>query len=107
MKEIRIPSQPLREAQDRGQIKLPRSLFAVVIRASYTAVTMAVISFFALTAVSIVGMAIYAAFAPAVPDFSKAYRYVGAPGALGMLVVVWIYSFIVFRRQYRRAVGKP
>ncbi len=106
MKEIHIPSQPEREGRERGRNKPPTSLLDVIVRASYTAVIIAVISFFALTAIAIAAMAIYAAFAPALPDFAKAYRYVGAPGAAAMLVGVWIYSFVAFRRQYRRAAGE-
>ena len=30
------------------------------------------------------------------PEFTRAYRYVGAPGAIGLLVGGWIYAFIVF-----------
>ena len=103
MKEIRIPSQLEREERERRGIRPPKSLTAVFIRTSYTALIIAIISFFALTAISIAGLAIYAAFAHTTPDFANAYRNVGLPGAIGLFVGVWTYSFVIFRRQYKRA----
>jgi len=101
MKEIRIPNQLHREERERRGARRPESLSGVFLRATYAAVICGVISFFVLTALSIATLAVYGALTHKIPEFPMAYRYVGAPGAIVVLVVGWIYAFIVFRRQMR------
>ena len=103
MKEIRIPTQLDREERERRGIKPPESLAGVFLRATYSALICGVMSFFVLTAISIVMLALFGILTHRTPEFTRAYRYVGAPGAIGLLVGGWIYAFIVFRRQLRRA----
>lgn len=103
MKEIRIPNQLDREERERQGTKPPESLGGVFLRATYAAVICGVISFFALTAISIATLAVYGVLTHRTPQFPIAYRYVGAPGAVVLLVIAWIYAFILFRRQMGRA----
>jgi hypothetical protein len=102
MKEIRIPNQLNREEREGRRAERPESLSGVFLRATYAAVICGVMSFFVLTALSIATLAVYGVLTHRIPTFPVAYRYVGAPGALVVLVVGWIYAFIVFRRQVRR-----
>ena len=102
MKEIRIPTQLHREERERRGTKRSESPSGVFLRATYAAVICGVISFFVLTALSIATLAVYGVLTHKIPAFPVAYRYIGAPGALVVLLVGWIYAFIVFRRQMRR-----
>ena len=102
MREIRIPNQLNREERERRGTKRPESLSGVFLRATYAAVICGVMSFFVLTALSIATLAVYGIVTHRTPAFPIAYRYIGAPGAIVVLVVGWIYAFIVFRRQMRR-----
>jgi hypothetical protein len=92
-----------REEQERNGFRPPRSIFAVLVRATYTAVILAVIVFFATTALSILAFAIYGLLTHVKPDFTLAYRRIGAPGAIGFFIGAWIYAFFLFRREQRRA----
>jgi len=57
------------------------------------------LTFFATEFLSIVGVAIYAAFTHAKVDFSITYRYIAAPTALLALVTAFIATLILdFRR---------
>jgi hypothetical protein len=102
MKEIRIPMQLDREERERRGNKTPESLRGVFLRATYAALICGLISFFVLTALSIATLAVYGVLTHKIPAFPMAYRYVGAPGAIVVLVVGWIYALNVFRRQMRR-----
>jgi len=102
MKEIRIPMQLDREERERRGMKPPESLAGVLFRATYAALICGVISFFVLTAISIASLAVYGVLTHRTPEFPNAYRYVGAPGAIVVLLGVWIYAFILFRRQMGR-----
>ena len=102
MKEIRIPTQLDREERERRGIKPPESLSGVFLRATYAALICGVISFFALTAISIAALAVFGVLTHRTPEFPNAYRYVGAPGAIILLVAAWICAFVLFRRQLRR-----
>lgn len=103
MKEIRIPTQFDREERERLGAKAPHSLTGVFLRATYAAVICGGISFFVLTAISIASLAVYGVLTHRTPEFPMAYRYVGAPGTIVVLLGVWIYAFIIFRRQ----MGRP
>jgi hypothetical protein len=102
MKEIRIPTQLDREERERRGTKPPESWVGVFLRATYAALICGVMSFFVLTAISIVSLALFGILTHRTPEFPHAYRYVGAPGAIVLLVGAWIYAFIVFRRQLSR-----
>ena len=101
MKEIRIPAQLDREERERRGLKPPKSLGGAFLRASFTALLCAVISFFVLTALSIASLAIVGLVNHRIPNFPNAYRYVGAPGAIVLFFTAWIYAFVVFRRQLK------
>ena len=105
MKEIRIPDQLDREERERRGTKTPESLRGVFLRATYAAVICGAISFFVLTVLSIATLAVYGVMTHRTPAFPIAYRYIGAPGAIVVLVVGWIYAFIIFRRQMRRGIN--
>jgi hypothetical protein len=101
MKEIHIPAQLDREERERRGFKPPKSLGGVFLRASFVAILGAVMSFFVLTALSIATLAIFGVVSHRIPNFPNAYRYVGAPGAIVVFFAVWIYAFVVFRRQMK------
>ena len=103
MKEIRIPTQLDREERERRGMKPPESLAGVFLRATYAAVICGGISFFVLTAISIASLAVYGVLTHRTPEFPMSYRYVGAPGAIVVLLGVWLYAFMLFRRQMSRA----
>jgi len=101
MKEIRIPAQLDREERERRGLKPPKSLGGAFLRASFTALLAALISFFVLTAFSIATLAIFGMVSHRIPNFPIAYRYVGAPGAIIVLFGVWIGAFVFFSRQMK------
>ena len=101
MKEIRIPAQLDREERERRGLKPPKSLGGAFLRASFTALFGALISFFVLTALSIITLAIFGLISHRIPNFPNAYRYVGAPGAIVVFFTVWIYAFIFFGKQMK------
>jgi hypothetical protein len=100
-KEIRIPAQLDREERERRGLKPPKSSGEAFLRASFTALVGGVMSFFVLTAISIVTLAIFGIVSHRIPNFPNAYRYVGAPGAIVVFFAVWIYAFIVFCSQMK------
>lgn len=104
MRVVKIPSQMRREEQERNGLRPPRSIFAVVVRTTYTAVILAVIVFFATTALSILSLAIYGLLTHSRPDLTLAYRRIGAPGAIGFFIGAWVYAFYLFRREQKRAM---
>jgi len=101
MRAIRIPAQLDREEHERRGFRPPKSLGGVFLRASFTALLGAVISFFVLTALSIATLAIFGVVTHRIPDFTNAYRYVGVRGAILAFVGIWIGAWIIFRRQMR------
>ena len=101
MRAIRIPAELDREERERQGFNPPKSLGGVFLRASFTALLGAVISFFVLTALSIVTLAIYGVMNHRIPNFPDAYRYVGLPGAIVVLLAGWICAFLFFRRQLK------
>jgi hypothetical protein len=94
MNEIRIPSALMRERR-------PSVLFTVA-KSTFTAVLLAVISFFFLNVLAISGLAIASAFRHERLDFAMAYRNFAAPAAMGIFLIVWVAALIFFFRERGR-----
>lgn len=94
MKEIRIPSALIRERR-------PSVLFTIA-KSTFTALMLAVISFFVLNILAITGLAIASAFRHERLDFAMAYRNFAAPAAIGIFLIVWVGALIFFFRERGR-----
>ena len=90
-KEIRIPSALMRERR-------PGVLFTVA-KATFMAVLIAVISFFVLNLLAIMGLAVAGSFRHERLDFALAYRNFAAPAAIGVFLIVWVAALIFFFRE--------
>jgi hypothetical protein len=94
MKEIRIPANLAR--------KRSSSIFFLLAKATFTALLLAVISFFALNAVAIAVLAIIGRLRHQPIDLAMAYRDFAFPAALGIFLVLWIAALIFFLRERKR-----
>src|SRR5437660_508600 len=94
MKEIRIPAALMRERRP--------SVAYTFVKGTFTALLLAVISFFFLNASAIAVLGIVRAVSHRPLDFSMAYRYFAAPSAAGIFLIVWIGSLIFFFRERSR-----
>ena len=94
MKEIRIPSALMRERQ--------ASLAYTILKSTFVALLIAVISFFFLNASAIAMLGIASAFRHRTLDFSMAYRYFAAPSALGIFLIAWLGALTFFLRERKR-----
>lgn len=93
LKEIRIPAALIEERR-------PSVPFTIV-KSTFIALLLAVISFFFLNALAITTLAIIS-LRHRMLDFSGAYRNFAAPAALGIFVVLWTAALIYFFRERRR-----
>ena len=93
MKEIRIPSALIHERRP--------SIFFTVVKATFAALLLAVISFFFLNLCAIIGLGIAGALRHRMLDFSAAYRDFAAPSAAVIFVVVWVAALAFFFRERR------
>jgi hypothetical protein len=94
MKEIRIPANVAR--------KRSPSVFFVLAKATFTALLLAVISFFALNAIAIAALAIIGKLRHQAFDLAMAYRDFAFPAALAIFLVLWIAALIFFLRERKR-----
>jgi len=94
MNEIRIPSALMRERR-------PGVLFTIA-KSTFAAVLIAVISFFVLNLLAIIGLAVASAFRHERLDFAMAYRNFAAPAAIGIFLIVWVAALIFFFRERGR-----
>jgi len=94
MKEIRIPAALMRERRP--------SVTYTIVKATFVAVLLAVISFFFLNASAIAVLAIAGAIRHRASDFSMAYRYFAAPAAAGIFLIAWVGALIFFFRERSR-----
>jgi len=95
-KEIHIPAQLIREGRP--------SVAYTMVKATFTAVLLAVISFFFLNASAIAALAIAGLIRHRALDFSMAYRYFAAPAAAGIFLMAWVGALIFFFRERGRSV---
>jgi hypothetical protein len=94
MKEIKIPADLVR--------KRPPSILFTIAKATFAALLLAVISFFALNALAIAALAIVGKVRNRSIDLAVAYRDVAFPAALGIFVVLWVGALIFFFRERKR-----
>ena len=94
MKEIRIPAHLIHG-------RAPSVLYTVV-KATFTALLLAIISFFALNAIAIAALAITEKVRHQPIDLAIAYRDFAFPAALGLFVVLWTGALIFFFRERKR-----
>jgi hypothetical protein len=94
MKEIRIPAHLIHG-------RAPSVLYTVV-KATFTALLLAIISFFALNAIAIAALAIIEKVRHQPIDLAIAYRDFAFPAALGLFVVLWTGALIFFFRERKR-----
>ena len=94
MKEIRIPSALIHERRP--------SIFFTLVKATFTALLLAVISFFFLNLCAIIVLGIAGVMRHRMLDFSAAYRDFAAPSALVIFVIVWIGALTFFFRERKR-----
>ena len=98
MREIRIPAALMRERR-------PSVAFTIVkatVKATFTAVFLAMISFFFLNASALAALGIAAAIRHRSLDFSMAFRYFAAPAAAGIFLIAWVGGLIFFLRERSR-----
>lgn len=73
-----------------------------MVKATLTALLLAIISFFALNAIAIAGLAIVEKVRHQSIDLAMAYRDFAFPAALGIFVVLWVGALIFFFRERKR-----
>ncbi len=95
MKEIRIPTHLLPERRP--------SVFFIMLKATFFAVLLSIISFFALNALGIAALGIAGAIQHQTFDFSLAYRKFAAPSAAVLFVLFWTGTLVFFLRERRRS----
>jgi hypothetical protein len=95
MKEIRIPADMVREGR-------PSVLFLLV-KTTFFALLLSVISFFALNALGIAALGIAGAIKHQTFDFSLAYRRFAAPTAAVLFAAFWVAALVFFMRERRRS----
>jgi hypothetical protein len=95
MKEIRIPTDMVRERR-------PSILF-LLLRTTFFAILLSVISFFALNALGIAAIGIAGAIKHHAFDFSLAYRRFAAPTAAVLFVLFWTATLVFSLRERRRS----
>ena len=94
MKEIRIPAALMRDRRP--------SVPYTFLKATFTALLLAIISFFALNALAIAALAIVEKVRHQAIDLAIAYRDFAAPAALGIFLVLWVGALIFFFRERKR-----
>jgi hypothetical protein len=94
MREIRIPAALMRERRP--------SIAFTIVKATFTAVLLAVISFFFLNASALAALGIAGAIRHRSLDFSMAFRYFAAPAAAGIFLIAWVGALNFFLRERSR-----
>ena len=94
LNEIRIPSALMRERRPGVLLTIAKSTFAALL--------IAVISFFVLNLLAIIGLAVAIAFSQYSLDFSMAYSYFDATSDIGIFLIVWVAALIFFFRERGR-----